>query len=73
MEAKQVIVKLLQEHLQVDNLVKGFVQEILEPALREVASKTETKIDDIVLEAFIPQAKEELFKKIDELYGKLYS
>lgn len=73
MEAKEVIVKLLQENLKVDELIKGVIVEILEPAIKEVASKTPTKIDDIVLEAFIPQAKEELFKKIDELYGKLYS
>jgi hypothetical protein len=73
MEAKQVIVNLLKENLKIDELVKGVIVEILEPAIKEVASKTPTKIDDIVLEAFIPQAKEELFKKIDELYGKIYS
>lgn len=73
MEAKEAIVKLLKENLKVDELVKGVIVEILEPAIKEVASKTATKIDDIVLEAFIPQAKEELFKKIDELYGKIYS
>jgi len=54
------VIKILDKNIDQGGLVRDVLLEIVEPKIRELAAKTENKIDDIAVEVLINAIKKAL-------------
>jgi len=63
---KENLLKLALDSIDLSKLACGILDEVLEPALKQVVEKSDNKIDDAVMAMLYPILKKELKKIIEE-------
>jgi hypothetical protein len=71
MDLGQKLVELTKKHVDVPGLVDGILDEILEETIKEVVAKSETIIDDVVVNALYPVLETVIKSKIHEAWAKV--
>lgn len=64
------IKEIVKKNINAPQFLKDVVEEIGVAELKELVAKSETKLDDIVVETLLPIFKEMAFKKIDEAWNE---
>lgn len=62
------IKEIVKKNINAPQLLKDVVEDIGIVELKELVAKSETKLDDIVVETLLPIFKEMAYKKIDEAW-----
>ncbi len=63
------IKEIVKKNINAPQLLKDVVEDIGIVELKELVAKSETKLDDIVVETLLPIFKEMAYKKIDEAWA----
>lgn len=63
------IKEIVKKNINAPQLLKDVVEDIGIAELKELVAKSETKLDDIVVETLLPIFKEMAYKKVDEAWA----
>lgn len=69
--AKEILLKIVEEELNVPGLINRVLDEVAEPALQRLVAETENKFDDVLVAALYPQLEAILKQEIAKLWNKV--
>ena len=71
MDYKELLIKILKDNVNLEGIVFALLDDVIEKALQEAVSKSENKIDDMVMVIY-PTLESEIKKLISEKLSELY-